>query len=646
MKKNNQRLITFLGGILFFIFGLGENPSSLWAKTVKTSPKAQLIQIEDQVLQDRIRVILKTNRTVEYQSFTMTDPPRLVLDLKPCVLGPRESFSMKDSSIAGLRFSQFNPQTVRIVFDLYQATAYHISSKKGVPYQIFVDFPMVKPQITEPVSKQLEEKNLPQTTIEDFKKEKAFQDIQLKEEQTHRKKPPVTFDFYMANLHNVLRVIGSYGEKNIVIGEEVKDKKVTLSLKEVNWEEAFDSILEGNYLEKVIHGENTYLVTTKENFKKIMDDKNKSKLDEIKIVQEELKAEEQRQKVGKITWEKRQFQIKNVDVKLVEDIIQGSIEKEKKIASNKEPGSQQTTVTETYKVSGANIHIMSIPHTNTLIARGTERELDYIEDLIKTIDQPVSQVMIEARIVEASANFTRDLGIRWGGASSFADTTAPFAGTIRGGDAGTGSTGSNYAVNLPLQATSTAFGGLGFAFASSNFNIDVRIQAMEQQGRGKTISSPKVLTLDGKEAIIKQGQSIPVTTRDQNNSFSTVYRDAALVLKVTPHISSSKKMRITMELSKDEPDFTHVDSLGNPTINTRQAVTEMMVNDGDTMVIGGIIFKKETLIDDKIPGLGDIPILGWLFKTRYKATEDTELLIFLTPKIQKSSLPDRFGNDT
>ena len=100
-----------------------------------------------------------------------------------------------------------------------------------------------------------------------------------------------------------------------------------------------------------------------------------------------------------------------------------------------------------------------------------------------------------------------------------------------------------------------------------------------------------------------------------------------------------------MEVSKDQPDFTHTDSLGNPTIDTKVATTEMMINDGDTIVIGGIIFKQETFNDNKVPGLGDIPILGWLFKTRFKSTQDTELLIFLTPKIQKYSLPDRFGKD-
>jgi type IV pilus assembly protein PilQ len=321
------------------------------------------------------------------------------------------------------------------------------------------------------------------------------------------------------------------------------------------------------------------------------------------------------------------------------------LKEEDKIIERSRPAPVGTTPTA--KRENWNVSIISVPHTNTLIAKGTERDLDYLEELIKIIDQPISQVMIEARIVEADANFTRDIGIRWGGVGTYANTFSPFAGTLRGGSAGA-SAGSenNYAVNLPFTAVTAPFGGLGFSFASTNFNIDVRIQAMEQQGRGKTISSPKVLTLDNKEAIIRQGQAIPVTTRTENNTFSTVYRDAALVLKVTPHISSSKKIRIKVEVTKNEPDFTKVDTLGNPAIKTKEAFTEMMVNDGDTVVIGGIIFIQETINENRIPVLGNIPFLGWLFKTRYKNTQDTELLIFLTPKIQKSSLPDRFGYDS
>jgi type IV pilus assembly protein PilQ len=647
MKKNKKKHIIYLGGILLFLFGLGEYSSSLWAKEGKTSPKARLIQIEDQALPDRLRVILKIDRQVVYRASTMTNPPRLVVNLSPCILGSQKPFTVKDSSLVGVRFSQFNPKTARIVFDFSQTPVYQIFHKKGTPYQIIIDLPKAKSKEIAPVPQKTGDEFLPKTTIEEFKKEKSLEDNLMKREKGLSQKPLVTFDFYMTNLHNVLRLIGEIGGVNIVVGDEVKEKKLTLSLKEVPWDEAMNTILEGNNLRKLKRGEKTILVTTSENFKKILDDENKAKLDAIKLEQEELKAEEQRQKVGRVLWGTRQFQIKNVDVKLVEDVIMGYIETEKKIGRDDVIRGGDKKISSDTRISAGNVNIISVAHTNTMIAKGTERDLDYIEELVKTVDQPIAQVMIEARIVEASANFTRDMGIRWGGGASFADAHAPFAGTVRGGSAGaSGTTDNNYAVNLPLAATSTAFGGLGFSFASTNLNIDVRIQAMEQQGRGKTISSPKVLTLDNKEAVIKQGQRVPVTTRTENNTFSTTYIDAALVLKVTPHISSSRKMRIKIDLSKDEPDFVHADSLGNPTINTKQAATEMLVNDGDTMVIGGIIFKKETFTDNKIPGLGDIPFLGWLFKTRYKATEDTELLIFLTPKIQKLSIPDRFGKDS
>ena len=438
MKKNNRRLIILLGGILFFFLGLGGNPSSLWAKEGKNIPKARLIQIEDQEFPDRLQIILKIDRPVVYRSYTMTNPPRLVVNLSPCILGSLKPFTVKDSSLVGVRFSQFNPNTARIVFDFSQTPVYRISHKKGTPYQVIVDLPKAKPQTIPPVPQKIGDEFLPKTTLEEFKKEKSFQDNLLKKEKINSQKPLVTFDFYMTNLHNVLRLIGEVGGVNIVVGDEVKEKKLTLSLKEVPWEEALNTILEGNNLRKLKRGEKTILITTSENFKKILDDENKARFDAIKIEQEELKAEEQRQKVGKVLWMTRQYQIKNVDVKVVEDLIQGSMEKEKKSFSDKQPGGDRAvTQTETTRTSsGANVNIISVPHTNTLIAKGTERDLDYIEELIKTIDQPISQVMIEARIVEANANFTRDMGIRWGGAAAFGDTHAPFAGVVRGGSAG------------------------------------------------------------------------------------------------------------------------------------------------------------------------------------------------------------------
>ncbi len=644
MNKHRRLILTFFTGLLFFLFGAGDNGFSLWAKSKNPSPKPRLLLIEDQILPDRLRVILKTSLPVSHRSFTLAAPHRVVVDLSPCVLEKGHSFKIKDPSIQRLKFSQFNKKTVRIVFTFSQPTTYHISTKKEKGYFLFADFPKIEPLIAKPLPPKKDQDYLPEMTVEEFKKEKNIQEYRHKEEKSLSKKPLVTFDFYMTNLHNVLRLIGETGGVNIVVGDDVKEKKVTLSLKEVPWDEALDSILDANNLKKDSRGEKTFLIITTENYKKIQDDQNKRHLEALKREEESLKNEERRQKVGKVLWSTRQFQIKYVDVKAVEELIQGSLEKEKKIASEKQPGSEKVILTETTKILGSNVHIISVPHTNILIAKGSDRDLNYIENLIKVIDQPIPQVMIEARIVEADANFTRDLGIRWGGAYSFANASGPFAGTIRGTETVTG-TGNNYAVNLPFTTASAAFGGLGFTFASTNLNIDARIQAMEQAGRGRTISSPKVLTLDNKEATIKQGQSIPVTTRDQNNTFSTTYKDAALVLSVTPHISSIKKIRIKLKISKNEPDFTKVDSLLNPTINTKETETELIVNDGDTVVIGGILFKKETYLENKIPGLGDIPILGWLFKTRYKTTQDSELLIFITPKIFKTSLSERFSGE-
>jgi len=638
MRSFNPKKACWLWGIVFLcVVSFGALPS-LAAKTPKKKAlPAEWLETETKVLPDRVRVQLTISRPVTIRDMVLTQPHRLVVDLNPCLLPKGKTFEVKDPLFEQFRYSQFDRKTVRLVFHLAQAPLFQISEKTN-PHRIMIDFMTPKKVVPLPSPKPAEE-GIPRSSLDEFKKDKEIQKVLERKDRLSSQKPLITFDFYMTNLHNVLRLIGEVGGVNIIIGDDVKEKKVTLSLKEVPWDEALVSILDANNLKQRPRGEKTILVITSETAKKLDEEEIKRRQEFSKMRQEELKTAELERK-SPDQWESREIRIKHMDAKNVEEIIQTHLEKERKTVIEKGAG---TTVTETLKpISGVNVSIISVPQSNLIIARGPKREVDYIEDLIRKIDQPISQVMIEARIVEADANFTRDLGIRWGGAASFADAYTPFAGTIRGTESGGTGAGNNYAVNLPLASTSTAFGGLGFAFATANFNLDVRIQAMEQQGRGKTISSPKVLTLDNQQATIKQGQSIPVTTRDPNNAYSTTYRDAALVLKVTPHISSSKKIRIKVKIEKNEPDFTKVDSLGNPTIKTKEAETEMLVNDGDTVAIGGILFKKEVYQENKVPGLAEIPILGWLFKTRNRSTEDTELLIFITPKIMKASLSERF----
>jgi type IV pilus assembly protein PilQ len=653
MNKKGNQFIFFLGGLLFIFALLGKNDLAHGAREKSAKSTAKLIQIEDQITSDRLQVLIRTSLPVTPNYFTLENPYRLVLDLSPLVLGKDLPVQIKDSSIEGLKFQQQDPKTVRFTFTFSQPPTFQVFSRPGNPFQLVIDLLKPPPPTSIPVIKKELETVLAPKTLEEFSKEKALREKEARKQVDEIQKQRVQFDFYMENLHNVLRMISDIGGINIVVGDDVKEKKVTLTLKEVTWREALEAILESTNLEKVEQSPNTFLVITRETYLKRLDEDRKNREARRKEEQEELKNEGERQRVGKVLYHTRQFQIKNVDVKVVEELIQGSLERQRRIITTPglqqglQPGGQPLIQTDTSRFIGTTIDIISVPHTNTLIARGTERDLNYVEDLVRSIDHPISQVMIEARIVEANATFTRDLGIRWGGILPFSNASGPFAGTIKGGLLSpTTDPGNNLAVNLPLAATSTAFGGLGFTFTSINFNLDARIQAMEKAGNGKTLSSPKILTLDNKKAIIKQGASIPVTTRTELNTFSTTYKDAALTLEVIPHIlSSGKKMRIELKISKNEPDFTKTDSLGNPTINTKEAYTEMVINDGNTVVLGGIIFKKETFSENRIPGLADIPALGWLFKTRYKSLEDTELLIFLTPRIMKSSPKERFGSD-
>jgi type IV pilus assembly protein PilQ len=160
------------------------------------------------------------------------------------------------------------------------------------------------------------------------------------------------------------------------------------------------------------------------------------------------------------------------------------------------------------------------------------------------------------------------------------------------------------------------------------------LRAFEQQGEVKIISSPKILTLDNKKATIKQGLKVPVTTRDENQAFTTVYVDANLRLEVTPHISrNGKKITMGVKLNNDRIDDKIQDINLNRAINTQEAELELAINDGETLVIGGIKNRTESNSERGVPWLKDIPVLGWLFKTKEKSTDDSELLLFITPKI-------------
>jgi type IV pilus assembly protein PilQ len=265
--------------------------------------------------------------------------------------------------------------------------------------------------------------------------------------------------------------------------------------------------------------------------------------------------------------------------------------------------------------------------TNTLIINDLIDRLQGADALITTLDRPEPQVEIEARIVQTSRDFARALGVQWG----FGGRADPALGNALP-LAFPNSAAVNAGVGL---AEPTANSAIGLALGSINgaINLDVALSALEESGQGRLLSTPRVSTQNNVEAEITQGVQIPIQTV-ANNTVTVTFKDAALTLRVTPQITAANTviMRITVENAS--PDFSR--SVNNiPPIDTQRAITQVLVADGETTVIGGIFISREQASQERTPGLSRIPLLGWLFRRDTISDESRELLIFITPRIAR-----------
>jgi type IV pilus assembly protein PilQ len=294
------------------------------------------------------------------------------------------------------------------------------------------------------------------------------------------------------------------------------------------------------------------------------------------------------------------------------------------------------------------------PRTNTMIITDLPVNIERAKDLITDLDRATSQVEIEARIVVTSRNFTRDLGIQWGFLNrqtpQFNNTTNlafPNAIVLNGqgvpgqggvpadqsglaSNAGIGPGGRGYAVNLPATAFNSAI-GISLGNILGSFNLDLALTALERQGRGRLLSTPKVTTQNNQTAEIKQGVQIPIQTV-ANNTVTVSFKDAVLTLKVTPQITEAGTVILTVEVENNSADFANLVN-GIPPINTQSAKTQVLVRDGATAVIGGIYQSNEQTSQGRTPFLANLPVVGTLFRNRFITNTNNELLLFITPRI-------------
>jgi type IV pilus assembly protein PilQ len=404
-----------------------------------------------------------------------------------------------------------------------------------------------------------------------------------------------SMEFRDAELKDVLRAIGQERRLNLVISDDVTGK-LTLSLEDVPLTDALEAILKMGNLVKIQDGPITRV--TKSPF-----------------------ADGEGQLITKI------LPIQYASAKELSDPIKGLLSKKGSVTSD--------------------------PRTNTLIVRDVPDSVQRMTEIVRQLDSKTPQVMIEARIVEATTNFTRELGVQWGGAqttqsgnrlttihggSTKQNSTDTFANALTGG---IGLSGGPFAVNLPAGVGPGRGGSLGISFGNlaDTVRLDLQLSALEDTGNGKILSTPRILTLDNKTAKISSGTEILVPTTsivsstEATTGVTTI--DAKLELSVTPHVTPNGEIIMHVKADKKDPDFAR-QVQGIPPLDTRTAETNLLVKNGETIVIGGIYTKSTSRSENGVPWLSKIPILGWLFKKQATVESQRELLVFITPTIHET----------
>jgi type IV pilus assembly protein PilQ len=402
----------------------------------------------------------------------------------------------------------------------------------------------------------------------------------------------ISLVFDNADIRSILQLIGDVSGLNILASNDVKGE-ITLRLIDVPWDQALDLVLDTANLGKIREG----------NVIRIMP------IDKIRErASSTMKL--QREEFDEGILETRAF---SVSYSKVDDV--------KKFLAD---------------LSSQRGSIIADGRNKQLIVKDVPLVLEQMADMIRRVDQPERQVMIEARIVEANTSFTRSLGVKWAG--DYKDGSDP---ANQNGDITSGAIGAGGAFLVPLPVAGVAASGLAtgitFGALDGNLNINLRLSALESSGEGKIISTPRVTTLNGQKALISQGTKIPYTTVS-NDGAGTEFENAELKLEVTPEINPDGSVILDVKASNSAVGTVYQSAGGGdaPAIEEKKAETKVLVRNGQTTVIGGIFVESEINGKTGVPLLMDIPFLGGLFRSTTKTKERRELLIFITPRIVQS----------
>ncbi|NCC27842.1 MAG: type IV pilus secretin PilQ [Gammaproteobacteria bacterium] len=465
----------------------------------------------------------------------------------------------------------------------------------------------------------------------------------------------LSLNFQDIEVRAVLQLLADFTDLNLVASDSVGGN-ITLRLKNVPWDQALDIILKTKNLTKRQDG-NVIMI---------------GPFDEIVGHEERtLTADQRLEELAPIRSEF--IPVKFAKAAEIAAFIRGASSMQSTArsqagmsATGRDSRQFERTVSESTKDSILTPERGSVTfdeRTNTLLVMDTAARLDQIREIVARLDIPVRQVMIESRVVIANNDFARDLGVRFGLATSMGalyNNEMLIGGGLPGNLVGRGNYNAgpfgldtagepNNSIILDPVATDTPSllvnlppvlepaGAVNFLIGKvGSYLLQLELSAMQREGRGEVISSPRVITSDQKEARIEVGKKIPYPTVSQDGT-NVQFENATLSLTVTPAITPDDRIIMDLIVTKDEPDFSRVVD-GTPTINTREIETRVLVDNGETVVLGGVYERTKAFSKEQVPWLGDVPVLGRLFKREAREDNNSELLIFVTPKILKGDL--------
>ena len=414
----------------------------------------------------------------------------------------------------------------------------------------------------------------------------------------------LSLNFQNVDVRSVLQVIADFTDFNIITSDSVQGN-LTLRLKDVPWDQALDIILQAKGLDMRKNGNVIWIAPG----------------DEL-AAREKLQLEAKAQIVDLEPLQTESFQINYHKAKEIFDFLKSK---------------DQTMLSKRGSV-------VVDERSNKVFVTDVATRLQALRRLVQEIDVAPRQVLIEARIVEANKTFARDLGVRLGlGSKGVASLDGARLGFGSSSLTGGGSNNPNTFTPTVAQSGTgfmpVGYGSLGLSLFNSRATrfLNLELQALETDGRGRVVSSPRVLTANQVEASIEQGTEIPYQEASSSGATSVSFKKAVLSLKVKPQITPDGRLQLSIEVNKDRPLYEQT-LLGVPPIETKNVKSEVLIENGGTVVIGGIYEEEESTGEDKVPVLGDVPVLGHLFKSQSKVSNRKELLVFITPRIVSDAL--------